>query len=85
VQLANAQPVSLETIRRMISFFDRHAVDQEAEGFRAGEPGYPSKGRQAWSGWGGSAGRSWAKKIAKEYDRDWYDKRQAGRKERQYG
>ena len=72
VQLANGQSVSTETIRRMLSFFDRHEVDKEAEGFRPGEDGYPSKGRQAWAGWGGDAGRAWARKIARKYDREWY-------------
>jgi len=72
VQLANGQPVSIETIRRMLSFFDRHEVDKQAEGFRPGEKGYPSKGRQAWAGWGGDAGRAWARRIARKYDRDWY-------------
>jgi hypothetical protein len=77
VQLANGQPVSLETIRRMLSFFDRHEIDKRAEGFRRGEPGYPSKGRQAWSGWGGDSGRAWARKIARKYDREWYLERLA--------
>lgn len=72
VQLSKGQPVSLETIRRMLSFFDRHEVDKDAEGFRPGEKGYPSKGRQAWAGWGGDAGRAWARRIAREYDREWY-------------
>ncbi len=77
VQLANGQPVSLETIRRMLSFFDRHEVDKQAEGFRPGEQGYPSKGRQAWAGWGGDAGRAWARRIARKYDREWYLERLA--------
>lgn len=47
---------------RMHSFFSRHEVDKEAEGFRAGEDGYPSAGRIAWALWGGDAGQTWAKK-----------------------
>lgn len=81
VQLANGQPVSVETIRRMLSFFDRHEVDKEAQGFRPGEDGYPSKGRQAWAGWGGDAGRAWARKIARRYDREWYLERLGRRRE----
>ena len=44
----------------MYSFFSRHEVDKEAEGFSAGEDGYPSPGRVAWDLWGGDAGFSWA-------------------------
>jgi hypothetical protein len=46
----------------MYSFFSRHEVDKQAEGFRPGQKGYPSNGRIAWSLWGGDAGFSWSKK-----------------------
>lgn len=62
-QLARGATLSPETIKRMVSFFARHAVDREATGFRRGEAGYPSKGRQAWELWGGDAGRRWARKV----------------------
>ena len=58
--LANGRPVSRETLRRMKAYFDRHEVDRDAEGFKRGEEGYPSKGRIAWDLWGGDAGRAWA-------------------------
>jgi HK97 family phage major capsid protein/HK97 family phage prohead protease len=45
----------------MYSFFSRHEVDKQAEGFRPGEEGYPSNGRIAWALWGGDAGFSWSK------------------------
>jgi HK97 family phage major capsid protein/HK97 family phage prohead protease len=44
----------------MASFFARHAVDKQAEGFSPGEEGYPSAGRIAWALWGGDPGESWA-------------------------
>ena len=44
-QLANGSAVSLDTIKRMVSFFARHEVDKKATGFRRGEKGYPSKGK----------------------------------------
>ena len=54
----------------MRSFFARHEVDKEAEGFRPGEKGYPSNGRIAWALWGGDAGKRWADAIAeREADR----------------
>jgi HK97 family phage prohead protease len=61
--LAAGHPVSAETILRMYSFFKRHEVDKEAKGFNAGEDGFPSAGRVAWSAWGGDAGFAWSTKI----------------------
>ena len=60
-QLVNRQELSPETVRRMHSFFSRHEVDKQAEGFNAGEDGYPSRGRVAWSAWGGNDGQTWAR------------------------
>ena len=48
-QLVNQQEVSAETVRRMHSYFSRHEVDKEGEGFSPGEDGYPSAGRIAWA------------------------------------
>jgi hypothetical protein len=62
--LANRKSIPIETIRRMVSFFERHEVDKKGETW--GEKG---KGWQAWHGWGGDEGWSWAKGIvAKEGD-----------------
>jgi hypothetical protein len=60
-QLANRDPVSLDTIQRMASYFARHEVDKQ--GSTWDERG---KGWQAWQGWGGDEGRSWANQIMKE-------------------
>ena len=38
-QLVNRQELSPETVRRMHSFFSRHEVDKDAEGFSPGEDG----------------------------------------------
>ena len=59
-QIINGEKLSEDTILRMYSFFSRHEVDKEAEGFNAGEDGFPSPGRVAWDLWGGDAGFSWA-------------------------
>ncbi len=68
-QLVNRQELSPETVRRMHSFFSRHEVDKEAEGFSPGEDGYPSPGRVAWAAWGGDPGQSWARGKAASLDR----------------
>ena len=70
VQLKNKQPISLETVMRMVSYFARHEVDKDAPGFNQGEPGFPSAGRIAWDLWGGDAGMGWANNIAEEADNE---------------
>ncbi|MGB0530199.1 MAG: phage major capsid protein, partial [Synechococcus sp.] len=49
-----------DTVLQMNSFFARHKVDKQAEGFSPGEDGYPSPGRVAWAAWGGDAGMRWS-------------------------
>jgi hypothetical protein len=50
----------------MVSFFARHEVDKQGEGFSPGEPGYPSNGRIAWALWGGDPGKAWAGKVKRQ-------------------
>jgi hypothetical protein len=61
--LSNGRPVSVETLRRMKAYFDRHEIDKR--GSTWGERG---KGWQAWHGWGGDAGRSWVNGILRSVD-----------------
>lgn len=58
--IANGKNLPDETVKRMHSFFSRHEVNKQAEGFSPGEPGFPSAGRIAWALWGGDAGQTWA-------------------------
>jgi HK97 family phage portal protein len=62
-QIVNGEKLSEDTILRMYSFFSRHEVDKEAEGFSAGEDGFPSAGRVAWDLWGGDAGYAWSTRL----------------------
>ena len=68
-QLVNRQEISADTVRRMHSYFSRHEVDKEAEGFSPGEDGYPSAGRIAWALWGGDVGQSWARNKDSQLDK----------------
>ena len=68
-QLVNRQELSPDTVRRMVSYFARHEVDKEGEGFSPDEDGYPSAGRIAWALWGGDAGKSWANEKDRVMDR----------------
>lgn len=64
--ISNRASLSLSTVRRMVSYFARHEVDKQGQGWAPGESGYPSAGRIAWALWGGDAGRSWANRISKQ-------------------
>lgn len=72
-QLANGNPVSLDTIKRMSSYLARHAVDKNGQGWSPGEPGYPSPGRVAWAAWGGDPAVTWTNKILKSLDKSEID------------
>jgi lambda family phage portal protein len=61
--LSNGKPMSPRTINRIVSFFARHEVDKQGEGFSPGEPGFPSNGRIAWALWGGDPGKAWSEKV----------------------
>jgi HK97 family phage major capsid protein len=61
--IINRQNLSISTVKRMYSFFARHEVDKQADGFNSGEEGFPSAGRIAWGLWGGDAGQTWSKRI----------------------
>ena len=68
-QILAGDYLSVDTVKRMHSFFARHEVDKEAEGFRPGEDGYPSPGRVAWAAWGGDPGQSFARRIVEQIER----------------
>ena len=56
--LQNRKPLSEETVRRMKAYFDRHEIDKKGETWAQ-----QGKGWQAWNGWGGDAGQTWANAI----------------------
>lgn len=67
--ISNGDNLSLDTIKRMHSFFSRHEKSSKGgEGFEPGQDGFPSAGRIAWALWGGDAGQSWAAKKVEEIE-----------------
>ena len=68
--IVNGKNLSEDTVKRMYSFFSRHEVDKQAEGFSPGEEGYPSNGRIAWALWGGDAGFTWSKGLVEIMNKD---------------
>ena len=69
-QIVAGENLSDDTIKRMYSFFSRHEVDKQAEGFTSGEDGYPSNGRIAWALWGGDAGFTWSKRLVEKMKKE---------------
>ena len=63
--LANRKPLSEDTIRRMVAYFERHASDKQ--GATWDEQG---RGWQAWNGWGGDDGFAWSSRKVDEFDRE---------------
>ena len=60
-QLVNGESLSLDTVKRMFSFFSRHEVDKKGKNW--GNQSDPSNGYIMWLAWGGDAGFSWSRKI----------------------
>lgn len=58
--LMNRKTLSPQTVQRMYSYFSRHEVDKQGQGWNSDEEGYPSAGLIAWLLWGGDAGKTWA-------------------------
>ena len=69
-QLVSKERLSISTVKRMFSFFSRHEVDKQGQGFDQGEDGYPSAGRIAWALWGGDAGFAWSRRKVEQIKRE---------------
>ena len=61
--LKAGKTLSPDTVKRMLAYFTRHEVDKQGSTWSD-----QGKGWQAWHGWGGDAGFSWARKIVKQMD-----------------
>lgn len=64
--LSNGKNLSPQTLRRMKSYFARHAVD--SQGANWANASDPSAGYVAWLLWGGDAGKSWCEKVCNQMD-----------------
>ena len=60
-QLARGEALSLDTVKRMYSYFSRHEVDKKGKDW--GNQANPSNGYIMWLAWGGDAGFSWSRAI----------------------
>ena len=66
--ISNGRNLSLDTVKRMHSYFSRHEVDKKGSGFKPGGKGFPSAGRIAWGLWGGDEGQRFAANIMKRLE-----------------
>jgi capsid protein len=62
--IQNRKALSPETVRRMKAYFDRHEIDKKGSTWSD-----KGKGWQAWMGWGGDEGRTWANAIVEKLNK----------------
>ena len=71
-QIVSGESLSLDTVKRMFSFFSRHEVDKKGKNW--GNQSDPSNGYIMWLAWGGDSGFSWSRTIVnreKKIDKSW--------------
>jgi len=66
-QLANGENLSIQTIKRMKAFFDRHEKNKSINTDYKGQP-WKDNGYVAWLLWGGDSARRWAERKIKQYE-----------------
>lgn len=64
-QLANGENLSMQTIKRMKAFFDRHEKNKSINSDYKGQP-WKDNGYVAWLIWGGDGARRWAERKIKQ-------------------
>jgi capsid protein len=62
--ILNKRPLSEDTVRRMKAYFDRHEIDKQGATWKT-----QGKGWQAWNGWGGDEGQTWANAIVERLNK----------------
>ena len=58
--------ISIDLVKKMYAYHERHQVDKEAEGFKKSEKGFPSAGYIALHLWGFDAGHRWSERKRNE-------------------
>ena len=66
--------MSLDTVKRMYSFFSRHEVDKKGKDWDK-----PSHGKIMWNAWGGDAGYAWSRAIVNKENKIEKESAGAGR------
>ena len=58
--------ISIDLVKKMYAYHERHQVDKQAEGFKKGDEGFPSAGYIALHLWGFDAGHRWSERKRNE-------------------
>ena len=58
--------ISIDLVKKMYAYHERHQVDKQAEGFKKGDEGFPSAGYIALHLWGFDAGHKWSERKRNE-------------------
>lgn len=66
--IVNGANLSIDTVKRMRSYFARHGANYSKDYGEKEADGGPNAFTIAWKLWGGSPGRSWAENILKQED-----------------
>jgi hypothetical protein len=67
-QLCERKPISLDTVKRMYSYFSRHQVDLESS--KSYDDGC---GLLMWDAWGGNEGKDWSERLVQREEGFDYD------------
>ena len=68
-QMANGEPMSLRTVKRVLGYLSRHLRDKKGSTWDA-----KGRGWQAWHLWGGDAAGPWAAAIVRRDDPVWWNR-----------
>jgi hypothetical protein len=68
-QLADREELSYDTVKRMHSFFSRHAGNEKVSSENKDTP-WKDNGYVSFLGWGGDAAKSWAEKIVNKKEKE---------------
>ena len=62
-ELAAEHALPYAAVKRLYGYFVRAAEHRDDEGWRQGDPGYPSPGRVTWAANGGDAAYAWTRSV----------------------
>lgn len=68
-RMVNGSDISPEKAIKMRAWLARHESDKKGEGYKPGDPGFPSAGRVAWALWGGDPAVTWSSKIVGQMEK----------------
>jgi len=68
-QIENREPMTIETLRRVLGYLSRHLVDKQGATWND-----QGKGWQAWHGWGGDPMGRFVIRTLRRHDTEWFNR-----------